>query len=226
MQVVYLGLAFLFGLGFVGFGVGGGFGGGGIFEGVFGGHEGSSHSSYSGQVSAAEKRTRAHPSEAAGWAALADAQFHEASASEFYDEATQQFTSQGKALLVKVSNSWNHYLELNPRNPDLTVAQEMERVFGAEGLNQPASEVAVLQLVIASKPPSASLYSLLAEYSYEAKNIREGDLAARKAIALAPKVRRPTVKAELERIKKSVVSGTSTAPSSGTATTTTPTGKG
>jgi hypothetical protein len=202
VQAVYLALAILFGLGFVGFGVGGGFGGGGIFEGLLGSKEGSANSSYASQISAAEKRTRKGPSEAAAWAALADAQFHEANGSEFYSESTQQFTSEGKALLVKVANSWNRYLALSPSKPDLTVAQEMLRVFGQEGLNQPAAGVQVLQLVIPAKPPSAALYGNLAMFSYQAKDPREGDLASKKAISLTPTAQRPKVKAELERIKK------------------------
>jgi hypothetical protein len=202
VQVVYLGLAILFGLGFVGFGVGGGFGGGGAFEGLFGGKEGAQTSSYAKQVSAAQQRTRKNPTEAAAWAALASAQVHEASGSEYYDETKQQFSSQGKALLAKASNSWSRYMALNPSKPDVKVAQEMFRVFGPEGLNQPAAVVQVLQLVIAAKPPSASLYGQLASFSYQAKNTREGDLASEKTLSLTPAAKRATVKAELERIKR------------------------
>jgi hypothetical protein len=202
VQVVYLALAILFGLGFVGFGVGGGFGGGGVLEGVFGNKEGSNSSSYAKQISAAEARTRKYPAEAAAWAALADARIHEANGSEFYEEAKAQFTSQGKELLTKVADAWDRYVALNPSKPDATVAQEMLRVFGEEGLNQPAAAVEVMQLVIAAKPPSAALYGRLAAYAYQAKNTRVGDLASQKTISLTPAAQRKKVEAELERIKK------------------------
>ncbi|HEX4838690.1 MAG TPA: hypothetical protein VFV03_09235, partial [Solirubrobacteraceae bacterium] len=87
VQVVYVALALLFGVGFIGFGVGVGGSGGGIFEGLFGNKEGSNSSSYAKQISAAEARTRRNPAEAAAWAALASARLHEANGSEFYDEA-------------------------------------------------------------------------------------------------------------------------------------------
>jgi hypothetical protein len=202
VQVVYLGLALLFGVGFIGFGVGVGSGGGGIFEGIFGNKEGSNSVSYAKQISAAETRTHRNPTEAAAWAALAEARLHEANGSEFYDEAKQQFTSQGKELLTKVVNAWNRYMALNPSKPNIAVAQNMLRVFGEEGLNNPAAAVQVMQLVIAAKPPSAALYGNLAKFAYQAKNTREGDLASQKTVSLTPAKERKRVKAELEQIKR------------------------
>jgi hypothetical protein len=201
VQAVYLGLAILFGLSFIGFGVGSGFGGGGVFEGLFGSKEGANSSSYGKQVSAAEARTRKSPADAAGWAALADARVHEANGSEFYDEAKQEFTSQGKELLTKSANAWSRYVALNPPKPNVTVAQDMLRVFSQEGLNQPASAVQVMQLVIAAKPPSAALYGRLAAYAYQAKNPRVGDLASQKTISLTPAAQRKEVEAQLAQIK-------------------------
>jgi hypothetical protein len=201
VRAVYLGLAILFGLSFIGFGVGTGLGGGGIFEGLFGSKEGSSGSTYGKQVSAAEARTRLHPTEAAAWAALADARVHEASQSEFFDESTQKFTSQGKEVLAKASNAWNRYTALNPSKPNVTTAQEMLRVYGQEGLNQPAAAVEAMQLVIAAKPPSAALYGSLAEFAYQAKNTSLGDLASKKAVSLTPAAQRSKVAAELAQIK-------------------------
>jgi hypothetical protein len=202
VQAVYVGLALLFLVGFLGFGVGGGFGGGGILENVFGNKEGSRSSSYSSQISAAEKRIHKNPNDAAGWAALADAQFHEANGSEFYDETTHKFTSDGKALLAKIANAWSRYMALNPPKPNLTVAQEMLSVFGQEGLNQPAQNVQLLQqVVIPAKPPSAALYGDLAVFAYQANNTRVGDLASKKTLDLTPSGQRSQVKQQLERVK-------------------------
>lgn len=202
VRVVYLGLALLFFVGFVGFGVGvGGGGGASPIEAIFGGKEGSPNSSYEKQISAAEARTRKSPAEAAGWAALADARVHEANASEFYDETKQQFTPKGKEVLVKASAAWSHYLALNPSKPNVTVAQDMLRVYGKEGLNEPSAAVQVMQLVIAAKPPSAALYGNLAVYAYQAKNASLGDLASKKAVSLTPAAQRSKVEGELARIK-------------------------
>jgi hypothetical protein len=202
VQVVYVGLALLFMVGFVGFGVGVGGSGGGLIEGIFGGKEGAGSAGYGKQVSSAEARTHKHPGEAAAWAALVEARFHQAGESEFYDETKQQFTAKGKELLTKVVDDWNRYVALKPSAPTLTIAYDMIRVFGEEGLNQPAQTVAVLQLVIPTKPPSASLYGYLAKAAYQAKDASVGDLASQKTVSLSPAKERARVKAELERLKK------------------------
>jgi hypothetical protein len=203
VQVVYVGLALLFAIGFIGFGVGvGGGGGASPIEALFGGKEGSSNANYSKQISEAEKRTREHPNEAPGWAALAEAHFHQANGSEYYEEEKQQFTAKGKELLAKVTAAWSRYVALKPSNPPLTIADDMVRVFGEEGLNEPAEAVAALQLVIPTKPPSVGLYGDLARYAYLAKNVSVGDLAAQKTISLTPPAKRKEVEAELERLKK------------------------
>ncbi|MGC2372580.1 MAG: hypothetical protein WA484_01780 [Solirubrobacteraceae bacterium] len=202
VQVVYVSLALLFLIGFVGFGVGvGGGGGSSPVEAIFGSKEGSNSSSYTKQISAAEARTRKAPGEAAGWAVLADARLHQASGSEFYDEATQQFTSKGKEQLSKAADAWNRYLALSPSKPDIKVAQDMLRAFGEEGLNQPAAAVQAIQLVIAAKPPTAALYGFLAKYAYQSKNTRVADLASKKAVSLTPAKDRKQVEAQLERLK-------------------------
>ena len=65
----------------------------------------------------------------------------------------------------------------------------MARIFGEEGLNEPAAEVQVLQIEVAARPESASLFGALAEAAYKAQNPGVGDLAAAKAVALAPAAR-------------------------------------
>lgn len=202
VQAVYVALVLLFLVGFLGFGVGGGFGGGGILENVFGNKEGKS-TGFSGQIESAEKRIRRNPNDAAAWAKLADARLHEAGASsEFFDESTEKYTPAGKALLVKVASAWSRYMALNPPKPNLTVAQEMLRVYSEQGLNQPAENVKVLQqVVIPNKPPSASWYGQLAIFAYQANNPHLGDLASKKTLDLTPAKQRTQVKEQLERVK-------------------------
>jgi hypothetical protein len=78
----------------------------------------------------------------------------------------------------------------------------MVAVFGEEGLNDPAAAVQTLQIVVAARPTSASLYASLAQYAYKANNVRVGDLAAEKAIKLAPAAQRQRLKTELAALKK------------------------
>jgi hypothetical protein len=200
VQVVYVGLALLFVVGFIGFGVGGGFGGGGVLEGLIGREGGQA--SFASQVATAEKRVRAHPGEAEAWAKLVEAKYHQASESDFLNQSTGKFTDKGKALLAEVASDWNHYMALNPSKPNLTAAQDMLGVFAKEALNQPASAVQVLQqVVIPAKPPSAALYGELAVFAYQANNMPVGDLASKKAVSLAPAAQRARVKEQLARVK-------------------------
>ncbi len=200
VQVIYLGLAVIFLLGFVGFGVGVGGGGGGLINALTE-NNGTSGASFAARVATAQKGVKREPNSPTRWAALAEAQLHQASEGEFYDQSTGQFTSKGKELLSKVSHSWSTYLTLQPHNPSVTLAQRMLTVYGEEGLNQAANEVAALQIVIPSKPPSAALYAALAQYSYKAHDTGQGDLAAAKAVSLAPASERKRVKAYLASIK-------------------------
>ena len=96
-----------------------------------------------------------------------------------------KLTSQGKELYSDVAQSWNSYLALNPPKPNPKLAKEMLRVFDEEGLNQPASEVQVLQIVVANEPRAPRCSAELAEYAYKAHNERQGDLAAEKAVSSA-----------------------------------------
>ena len=212
VQAVYLGLAILFGLGFVGFGVGGGFGGGGVIEGLLGGKEGANSASFSAQIEKYEKLTRKQPNDVYAWEQLTLARLHEAGGEAYVTSAG--LTSRGRELFTQTAQSWNSYIALNPPKPNVEVAQEMVRIFGEEGLNQPAEAVNVLQIVIPAKsasPPQyqASLYASLAAYAYKASNPREGDLASQKAVSLSPTAQRATLKTRLEAIKKNPTGGAS-----------------
>ncbi len=201
VKVVYGGLAVLLFIGLVFLGVGG-LGGGSVLEGVS--KEGHGGSSYAAKVAAAKKRIKKNPSDASAWVALTEAQLHESTGGEFYDSETEAYTSKGRAQLRKAANSWNHYLALNPKPASAKLAREIANIFGAGALDEPANAVQALQIVIAGEPPSAALYSELAEYAYLARNESEGDLATKKAVALAPKTRRALLESELERVKRSV----------------------
>jgi hypothetical protein len=203
VQAVYAGLALLIGAGLVFFGVGAGVGGSGILSSLTG-SEGSGGASYAAQIEKYEKIVRKHPQNAHAWEQLTLAQLHEAG-NEAYETRTG-VTSKGRELYTQIAHSWNSYLALHPSHPNARIAQEMVRVFGAEGLNQPAETVKALQIVIPAKSEStpqyqASLYGLLAEAAYKSHNPRIGDLAAEKAVALAPASERKRLKTLLAQVK-------------------------
>lgn len=228
MKVIYTGLAVLIGVGLIGFGVGS-VGGGSLFESVSKEGKGS-NSSYAAKVTAAKKKIAKNPNDAAAWIALTEAQLHEADSSESYNSSAGTYTAKGKEQLRRAASSWSSYVALNPQPVSLKLAKEVAVIFTTEGLNEPAKAVEVLQILVASEPNSPSLYSQLAEYSYLAHNERQGDLASKRAVALAPKSRRPLLESELERVKRSVnekssaaTGGTAAAKATSTTSTTTST---
>ncbi len=207
VKVIYIGLALLIGGGLVLFGVGTGGGGGGGLLNVAGENEGSGGASFASEIKKYEKVLKKQPSNVVAWEKLTKAQLHEAGGEAYVNASSGLPTAKGKELFSQASRSWESYLALNPPKPSPELAKLMVRVYGAEGLDQPASAVQVLQLVVAAEPKNASYYAALAEYAYKAKNARVGDLASTKAVALAPSASRARVKTELEAVKKNPEGG-------------------
>ncbi|HEX4484435.1 MAG TPA: hypothetical protein VH081_11700 [Solirubrobacteraceae bacterium] len=206
VKVLYVGLALLIGGGLILFGVGAGTGGGGLLNAATE-NESSGGASFSSQIKKYEKTLQKDPKNVAAWEKLTLAELHESGGEAFTNATTGAPTAKGKELFAKASRSWESYLAQNPPKPSTELAKLMLRVYGAEGLNEPASAVQVLQLVVAAEPNSAAYYAQLAEYAYKAKNARVGDLASAKAVSLAPSTDRTRIKQELEAVKKSPEGG-------------------
>jgi hypothetical protein len=205
VRVVYGGLALLLGVGLIGFGIGGGFGGGGFLN-AASQNEGSGSASFASQIKSYQKLTRQQPANAQAWEKLLTAQLHEAGG-EAYVTSTGALTGKGRELFSQAAQTWNSYLALNPPKPSVQLAQQMLRVFGEEGLNKPAEEVQILQIVVAAKPTNVAYYAQLAKYAYVAKNMRVGDLAAAKAVSLAPAAQKSQLKTELATLRKGPTTG-------------------
>jgi hypothetical protein len=215
VQVIYIGLAVIFMLGFVGLGVGGGFGSSGIFS-AFTGEKGSGGTSYSSEIKKDEQLTKQQPTSVVAWEKLLQAQLHQAGG-EAYTTRGGGVTSAGRQLYARIASSWSRYLELNPAHPSVPLAKEVLIVFGEEGLNQPAQAVQALEIVVGAEPNSAHYYAFLADYAYKAHNTRVGDLASEKAISLAPPAQRARLKNELAAVKKNP-SGEAEAATTGSST--------
>src|SRR5271155_412439 len=140
VQGIYLGLAILLGVGLVGFGIGGGLGGTGIINAITN-NSGSNGVTFSAQVSKDEKATTAHPQDVAAWAALVTDLFREAGSGNNYNSTTGEFTTAARPTLNQLSAAWQHYLTLNPNNPNSILAEYMVQIYGPSNnaLNQPAN---------------------------------------------------------------------------------------
>jgi hypothetical protein len=202
VKVVYVGLALLIGGSLIFLGLGS-FGGGGFLNAVSN-NEGSNSASFAGQIKKYEKLTKEQPNNASAWESLTKARLHEASGEAYLTRTATgpSLTSKGRELYSQIARTWNRYVALNPSHPNPEVAQQMVTVFSEEGLNQPSEAVKVLQLVTAARPESAFAFRLLAAYAYKAHNVSVGDLAAERAVSLAPAAQRPRLKTELAELKK------------------------
>jgi len=226
VRVIYSGLAVLIGIGLIGFGIGGGFGGGGLLN-AASENTGSGSASFSNQIKKYEKTTRVQPANVAAWEKLTLAILHESGGEAYVNPSTGTPTPKCKELLGRAARSWERYLALSPSKPNVELAKLMaQRVYTTEGLNQPASAVQALQIVVAAEPNSASWYSQLAAYAYKAKNTRVGDLAAAKAVSLAPASERKRLEQDLASVKKSPEGETLTTKKNGTTFTGKQTGSG
>lgn len=208
VQVIYVTLAVLMGGGLILFGIGGATSGG-LLD-AFSGGGGGGGDTYEKAVERAQERVQAAPADAAAWAALARAQAQLAGTGESYDQATGSYTEKAQADLRAADRSWQKYLALAPNKVDGNVAAIMVQVYQPGGLNNAQKAVAAQEYVIDSQPESYGLYAQLAQYAYAAGQTRKGDLAAQKAVDLAPKGQKQTLKQSLDAVKSSAAGAAGT----------------
>lgn len=213
VKVIYLGLAVLMGGGLLLFGIGTGTNQSGFFD-LLNNNGTSAKTQFSNAEKQAQRAVRLRPADAAAWDALARARYQSAE----YDDQKQTFTDNGKKKLRSASQAWRRYLALNPPHPDAAVARMMANAYSETGLNDAASAADALEIVAAADP-SAANYASLAQYAYTAGQTRKGDLAAAKAVQLAPKAQRSLVKTQLATIKKQAVANAVRKAASGTTAT-------
>jgi hypothetical protein len=198
VQVVYLGLAIIFGLGLILFGVGTGSGGGLLDAFTGGGSSNSQGSAISQEEKTAERRTKAHPSDPAAWASLINARWASASAASQQTTAGTQYTAKGKQELSGTTQAWQHYLTLT-KKPDPDLALLAARAYAY--LGQYASAADTWEIEAQANPNAAKSYACLAMSAYAAKQTRKGDLAKAKALALSPKPTRKQLSATVDSAK-------------------------
>jgi hypothetical protein len=203
VKAVYLGLALLMFVGFVGFSIGSSGLSGGIVDAITGNHGGGNGADVAtkrlqANINAAARRTRATPSDPAVWADLARAHLQIASVGDNFDATTSNYTAAGKRQLSAAGQAWDKYVALNPKNPDEGLARQMIQAYLS--LNQTAKATSA-QEIVTEVDPSQQTFTNLALLAYQANQTRKGDLAAAKAVSLAPKKDRKQLKSQLASAK-------------------------
>jgi hypothetical protein len=145
-------------------------------------------------------QTRARPEDPAAWAELVRARVQLAAFGDRYDANTDTYTNEGKAELREAKTAWDKYLALKPPATDdhASLASRMVQAFLAL---EDAEAAARTQEIIAEVRESKGAYATLAILSYQAGLTRKGDLAAEKAVELAPEDERESLKGSLESAK-------------------------
>ncbi len=200
VKIVYLGLAVLIGGGLVLFGVGTGTGGGGLLD-IFNSDTQDTSSLISNSEKRAQRAVRLNPQDATAWAELARARYLRAGQGDNFNETEGTFTAQGQRQLRSAEAAWERYIALRPARPDANVARLMAQAYAA--LNDPEGAADTLEIVTEEDPSSAA-FSQLATYAYYAGQDRKGDLAAAKAVELAPEQQKRVVRVQLERTKREI----------------------
>jgi hypothetical protein len=215
VKIIYSGLAAIFLLGFVGFGVGSvGGGGGGLAE-IFGEGNSGGEANYSSQVKKAKLLTVRQPNNPAAWSGLVHYTVLEAGTGKNYIRTNTEegFSPKAQPLLKQIQTAWQHYLKLHPHDPNPELATEVLRIYSTPGgLSNPDEALRLLKIKIASQPPSATLQYNLATAAYAAHKVAEGNRAAKKAIALAPAGERTILQNYLSKAKASASAPQRTAP--------------
>jgi hypothetical protein len=204
IQVIYASLALLMGGGLVFFGIGGNTSGGlfDAFSGDAGG--GSAQDAVEERVDRLEQRVESNPRDAPAWAELARVRVQTALV-ENYDQATLQFTDEGREELQRAASAWERYLALDPSRPDPNVARLMVQAYGLGGLGQYEQAVQAMEIVLEdTDQETAALYAQLAVLAHGAGQDRKSDLAAQRAKELAPRAQRTQVGQQIQAGKQQI----------------------
>jgi len=227
VKSVYVFLALLIGVGLIGFGVGSGGNFGGIFNAAgSGGGSGTGETALTKTLTRAQTRARQHPDEASAWAAVGASAYQLSQIADHYVSGSG-YTKAGFQTLAVLESAWKRYLAILPANPDTQLANEVALVFGPTptGIQHWGLAESAQELVVGANP-TYSGYANLAYFAYNAHRYARGDLAAAKAVAMAPKKTRKQLKAELLLLKAEAQgkagSTSSTGTSGSTSTSTSP----
>ncbi|MEA2331074.1 MAG: hypothetical protein QOH58_1212 [Thermoleophilaceae bacterium] len=198
VQATYLTLAVLMGGGLVFFGIGGDVSGG-LIDAFTGNNSGTTdNSQLDDRIERQEKRLAASPNNPAVLAELVRLNYQAASSQT--PSGTAEIPDEAKDELRRAAAYWERYVRATDGKPDPDLARVALIVYDRGGLNQPDKAKEVVRTIAAdANDPQA--YLLLVQYATAAGDKRTADLAAQKAIDLAPKKDRKQVREAAEQLQ-------------------------
>jgi hypothetical protein len=199
VQATYLMLAVLMGGGLVLFGIGGDVSGGLVdaFKGGGGGSNGDS--ALRDQAERQEERLAKSPQNPVVLQSLVRDYYSLATAQR--ESGTVGFPADSKDELSKSGEYWQRYTSAVTGEPSADTARYALQVYDVGALNRP-KEAQKAAAIIAQDSNDVASYLRLVAYAARAGDTRTADLAATKAVDLAPKAQRKDVQKQAEELKK------------------------
>ena len=198
VQVTYLALALLMGGGLVLFGIGGDVSGG-LFD-AFSDRQGNvsnADDTFEERRDQARDRLQRNPRDQEALKALVRANYQLASSAA--GQATA-FPPEAQDDLRAAAAAWERYLALDPDPLDESLANLMLQAYGPGALNQLDKAVDTAE-TLARADKTTQSYLRLVQYASLAGDTRTADLAGKRAIDLAPRDQRSTVRDQVEQAK-------------------------
>ena len=200
VQATYLTLALLMGGGLVFFGIGGDVSGG-LFDAFSDrGGGGDANSQIEQRIERNEKRLQASPRNEAALKELVRDNY--ALAVSDQPSGSAQFPEEAKDDLRRAGSFWQRYLEVEGGKVDASLAGVALNVYDVGALNRP-KEAQEAARIMAEAANDTTSYLRLVSYAALAGDTRTADLAAQKAVDLAPKDLKKQVKKQAEQLKTS-----------------------
>ena len=200
VQATYLTLAILMGGGLVLFGIGGDVSGGLLdaFKGGNGNKDSSVNSVVQKRIDANRERLRKNPNSKPVLKELVRDEYGLATSQTGSNSTT--FPKEARDELSRSAAYWQRYLKVEKGQPDSDLARVALQVYDVNALNKP-KDAQNAALIVARADNDAPSYLRLVQYSSLAGDKRTADLAAKKAVDLAPKGDRATVKQQAKQLQ-------------------------
>jgi hypothetical protein len=197
VQATYLTLAVLMGGGLVLFGIGGDVSGG-LVDAFKSDGGTSGNSQLDDRIDRQKERLARSPADERVLAELVRLNFQAALAQ--VPAGTSQVPDEGKDELRQAAAYWDRYVEAVDGEPDTGLARLALGIFDRTGLNQPDKAKEVVRALAAEANDTQS-YLLLVQYATAAKDTRTAQLAAQKAVDLAPRKQRKQVEKAAKQLQ-------------------------
>ena len=212
VQATYLVLAVLMGGGLVLFGIGGS--SGGIFDAITGNGSGGGNvnAQLEKRIDAQKKRLETSPTNTVVLASLVRLNY-QAAVSQL-PSGSSTIPAEGKDELQRAATYYERYVEAKKGDPSPDLAQIAINIYDTGGLNQPDKVKDAVRVIAASRNDWQT-YLLLVQKAAAAGDKRTAQLAAQKAVELAPKAQRKQVEQaakQYQNLGASAQPHTSTSP--------------